>query len=122
MKNIIRQSLVVGGAVVALAGGAARADASETIKVNVPFAFTVRNQTLPAGEYLVRRDDTDPAVLLIQNVDRTHAGTFVLTNAAGGHDPTGDKSCLSFTRTGETYQLSSIWESPFEGHTVLGSK
>ena len=122
MKTIIRKSLVAAAAVLTIAGAAGRAEASEPMKVNVPFAFSVGNTTLPSGRYLVEREDSAPSVLRIQNLDGSHTSMFVLTNPSGGVDPAGDHPSLTFTRTGDTYHLSDVWNGPMEGHSVEGNK
>jgi hypothetical protein len=122
MNSIIRKSILSVGAVLLFAGAAGRAEASELMNVKVPFQFTVNGHTMPAGNYVVRRDDLDPSVMRIQGTGPAHTNVAVLTNMAGGQDPAGDKPCLSFSRTGTQYQLSRIWESGTEGHAVLGNE
>lgn len=118
----VKNLLLFASPVLMLVGAAPRVDASDLMKVNVPFSFVVHGQTLPAGQYRLQRDDMDPAVLRIQGVKGTHASMFVLTNGAAGHDPDGDKPALSFTRSENTYRLSTIWESATGGRTIVGKK
>jgi len=123
MNSIIRQSVVVAGAVLLLtAAGSTRADADETVTVDVPFPFNVQNKTLPAGHYIVQRADQDPAVLVIRGAKGTHGGVVVLTDTATGRDPEGNTPCLTFSRVENRYQLSGIWESGTGGHAVLGTE
>jgi hypothetical protein len=122
MKSIVKHSMVVGAALLLTAAGSTRAYAFETVTVNVPFSFNVENKTLPAGRYVVERADQDPAVLVIRGAKGTHGGAVVLTDAAAGQDPKGDKPCLTFSHVGNTYQLSRIWESGTEGRSVIGNE
>ena len=122
MRTIVRTSLLLAGTLVALGSGVARADAAEVIKANVPFPFVVHNETFPAGQYMLRRDDVDPAVLLIQGARGNHASMYVITNGAAGHDPKGDKPCLTFKRVENQYKLANVWESNLEGRTVTGEE
>jgi hypothetical protein len=122
MNQSMKLLLMFSIAIVVLSVGAARAEASDTIRARVPFPFVVHNKTLPAGQYLLLREDTDPAVLLIQEVGKPHAAAFVVTNGAAGRDPAGDKPCLTFTRVENQYRLSNVWESRNEGRTVVGKQ
>ncbi len=44
------------------AADTARASTSTVLKANVPFAFEVNGQTLPAGHYLIQREDDSSPV------------------------------------------------------------
>ena len=122
MSSIVKRSLLVAGAVLALGQGAARAADFRDITVNVPFPFVVENRVMPAGKYLLQRDDQDRSLLLIRSESGKRVGSYVLTYNAGGHDPSGDKPCLSFTRKEGKYELSSVWESKDDGVTVIEKK
>ena len=122
MNRILRTSLLLAGAVLLLDSAAARAVDFQNMTVKVPFPFVVRDKTLPAGQYLLQRDESNTSLLLIRNENGHHVGSFVLTNVAGGHDPEGDKACLAFTRQGDTYRLSNVWESRDDGISVIGKK
>jgi hypothetical protein len=122
MSSIVKRSLLVAGAVLALGQGAARAADFRDITVNVPFPFVVENRVMPAGKYLLQRDDQDRSLLLIRSESGKRVGSYVLTYNAGGHDPSGDKPCLSFTRKEGKYELSSVWESRDDGVNVIEKK
>jgi hypothetical protein len=122
MSSIVKRSLLVAGAVLALGQGAARAADFRDITVNVPFPFVVENRVMPAGKYLLQRDDQDRSLLLIRTESGKRVGSYVLTYNAGGHDPSGDKPCLSFTRKEGKYELSSVWESRDDGVNVIEKK
>jgi hypothetical protein len=121
MTRVLKPSLLLAGVFLMLTTGAA--NASEVMTVNVPFPFVVRHETFPAGKYLLERDDMSPSVMLIEGVKGNKAATFVATNAAAGHDPAGQKPCLTFARTEKNqYRLSNIWESGEEGRTVTAKE
>jgi hypothetical protein len=122
MSSIVKRSLLVAGAVLALGQGAARAADFRDMTVNVPFPFLVENRAMPAGKYLLQRDDQDRSLLLIRNESGKRVGSYVLTYNAGGHDPSGDKPCLSFTHKEGKYELSSVWESKDDGVIVIEKK
>ena len=119
MRNIIKKSAVLALVLLGLCAGSARA---AEVVVKVPFPFTVRKQTLPAGEYVVQRVGQDPSVLLIRgNGINDKARTIVMTGPAWGQDPAGDQPALTFTRHENQYRLSTIWDSRTDGRVVAGS-
>ena len=67
---------------VALAAGPALAMGPETLVVHVPFAFSVDNVTLPAGDYTVKPlSDVTQSVVEIRSEDGRY-GAFGLTTPA----------------------------------------
>jgi alkylation response protein AidB-like acyl-CoA dehydrogenase len=122
MSSMLKRSLLVAGAVLAVGQGVARASDFDNLTVNVPFQFVVENRLMPAGKYMLQRDDQDRSLMLIRAENGKRVGSFVLTYPAGGRDPKGDKPCLSFTRVGNKYELTSIWESRDDGMTVIEKK
>jgi hypothetical protein len=115
MRSILKKSAVFAVAFVVFNGATARAAG---VEVKVAFPFVVHGQTLPAGQYLVERDEGSSAVL-IRGMKGNHADTFVLTAPAAGHDPAGEKPALTFTRHESQYRLSSIWESGTDGYAIV---
>lgn len=122
MSSMLKKSLVVAGAVLALGQGAARAADFRDMTVNVPFPFMVKNKVISAGRYLLQRDDQDRSLVLIEGEKGNRVGAFVLTEQATGRDPKGDKPCLSFTRVGDKYELTNVWESRNDGISVVEKK
>ena len=122
MSSMLKRSLVVAGAVLALGQGAARAADFRDMTVNVPFPFMVNDKVMPAGRYLLQRDDQDRSLVLVEGERGNRVGAFVLTEQATGHDPKGDKPCLSFTRVGNKYELTNVWESRDDGISVVEKK
>jgi hypothetical protein len=97
--------------------GAGAASAQDLLTVKVPFAFEVRGQLMPAGQYSVRQDG---AVLVIRGEHGTRGNVFVLANPAGGQDPAGDTPVLTFVRNEKDYRLTGVWESKDRGEIVVG--
>ena len=85
------------------------ARAQEAMVVDIPFAFTAGNATLPAGEYRVQKMDRNSAVLLIHCWD-ARASALVITNAAQAKE-LQTESKLVFNRYGNRYFLSQVWTS-----------
>jgi hypothetical protein len=120
MRSFVRTGLMSAAALLLTAVGTARASTTEVAQAKVPFAFVVNGRTLPAGTYRVEREDMQSSiVLLIRDAKHQHVGTFVATIPDYGRDPAGSRPALSFTRQGNQYRLSGIWESPGEGWDVV---
>ena len=78
-----------------------------SMRVSIPFDFTVQGKTLPAGEYEVRRINDEPTGLLMRNLHAKHDNIVFET------EPKVDRSItkndeLIFTRYGDSYFLSEI--------------
>ena len=119
MWSMTKNAVLFATGLVMLAGGAASA---APVDIKVPFPFIVQGKTMPAGLYRVESDSDDPTVWLIEGEKGTHAGTFVLTRVASGHDPAGDEPALTFDKNESQYQLVGIWEAKAEGQEVTGTK
>jgi len=92
---------------VALASVPAFAMAPETLVVHIPFAFSVRNETLPAGDYTVRPiNDLDRNVLEIRSADGRHAVVVLTLDAAG--ERRGAAPQLVFDRYGKKGFLRAV--------------
>ena len=100
MRNFIRSLGVVA---LALAGFAANAEASDLVRVTVPFSFRAGGQVLPAGEFRISIDQRSSLV--------TISGKDVLTTillAAPGNSPHDQRSFLRFERYGDEWLLHEI--------------
>lgn len=70
--------------------------------VDVPFAFVVNGQTMPAGHYIVAASGDYHIRISTQS-----AGLNVITHSALRRDSYGSK--VVFHRYGDTYFLSAVW-------------
>jgi len=57
MQSIMRNAVLVAGALLLGVSGTARASATDVLHANVPFAFVVNRQSFPAGRYTGFRVD-----------------------------------------------------------------
>ncbi len=101
MKITIR-SLVLASAFLATAAFTVQTAMAATT-LNVPFAFTVGNQTCPAGHYIVERDANGGAVKL---VGATQSFTWGIH--PGDPAPTDSRVVLKFDDTESGRALSAI--------------
>jgi hypothetical protein len=108
MKNLLL--IVVTASFFGLVGGMpARAQVVDTIVADIPFGFTVRDTTLPAGEYYIKRiDSVDPGVMQISSADGAERLAFLVGSAQSVKRP--DQTKLVFDRVGDQYFLSEIFE------------
>ena len=71
MKKQALTAFMVLGLMITLAVTPATAQSnSHSMRIRIPFEFTVKDKTLPPGEYVVKRNVSDrPEMLLISSVD-----------------------------------------------------
>jgi hypothetical protein len=122
MRSIFRKEFILAGAMLFVVSGTAHAGMEPVVRTKVPFSFVVNGQTLPAGKYVIERDDLSLGTLLIRSDEKSKpGGVFVTTTPDGGHDPAGkSKPALMFTRVENQYRLTSVWDADDEGFDVLG--
>jgi len=85
------------------------ATAQVALKAKVPFAFTVADRALPAGEYTI--SSPDRGVIRLVSSEQ-HVITSIPV-ARGNKDPNG-KNALVFARYGKQYFLREIVSSTAE--------
>ncbi len=104
--------------IVAFAVATPMVHAQTIMTANVPFAFSVGQQQLPAGAYEVR--EVNSAATLIQNKDGKEK-SLALYHSAGPSK--ADETKLVFHRIGDHYFLTQIWTSTRgEGRELPESK
>jgi len=87
-------------------------------KVKIPFDFSIRDKTLPAGVYSVERIFQD--ALLIRSEDCQEACVSLTMPVRAKESP--ETGRLLFHRYGETYFLFQIWEpGSDDGRQILKS-
>jgi hypothetical protein len=97
-------SLVI---LVALGAMSAAAQAPDTLQVTIPFAFTVHNVALPAGDYRISRSADGSGLLAMQNIDTRQTVLFLASQT--GHSAAADRSSVAFLSGGADYSLADIW-------------
>ena len=115
MYSWLKTPVPLAAALIVLGAGAA--SAQDLLTVKVPFAFEVRGQMLPAGQYSVEQDG---GLLIIRGEHGTRGNVFVLSTPAGGQGPSGDTPVLTFQHYENGYRLASVWESKDLGEIVVG--
>ncbi|HET6976387.1 MAG TPA: hypothetical protein VFI24_08695 [Pyrinomonadaceae bacterium] len=88
--------------------GSAQAQLPGTeIRASIPFDFTVRGKTLPAGEYEITRIGDEPADLLMRNVNHKHENIVFETEPEVSRR-TPRRNVLVFNRYGDSYFLEEV--------------
>ena len=79
-----------------------------TLRTRIPFDFSVRGKTLPAGEYQIRRVYDSPDQLLISRLS-THEHEDAIFNTEPVQTMKApNKSVIVFHRYGDSYFLSEV--------------
>jgi len=100
MKRIIAFALYT---VLAVAASTALVAQQPAVKANIPFDFTVGDQSMPAGGYTFSSPGRN--IVQIQSTDRKHVG--LVASSASSHEPAASP-VLVFDKYGEYYFLNRI--------------
>lgn len=108
MKKLLL--VVVTLSLLGIAGHAVNAQVTDTIVADIPFDFTVRNTTLPAGKYTIKSlGPILEGTMEIRNEDSHKAIFFLAESAQAKEGPAHSE--LIFDRVGNQYFLSEIFET-----------
>ena len=105
MKTLNTMILSV-GAVALLGASGLRAQTTAT--ANIPFAFTVQNTTLPAGEYTMSEASQTGNLMSIRNPEAHQAIVVVAPGGDKAYRRAGDKNVLVFHKVGDRYFLAAV--------------
>jgi hypothetical protein len=89
----------------------ARAQTSQTIQFEAPFAFTTNNRTLPAGTYRIEPANDSRAVWTVRNSDDGSARFVLSASIVGKTD--GDVH-VTFRQYGDKYLLIGFKTASYE--------
>ncbi len=110
-------------AVVGLAAALAvpvQAQFTPRLRADVPFEFSVANQTMPAGEYVVSATD-NRVILVIQSTDRGSTAAVLSNPVQASQIQEGAR--LVFRKYGNSYFLAQIWASSTDtGRELIKSR
>jgi hypothetical protein len=109
MKKQIYISLITLGLLTALAATPVYAQFQTPIKLSVPFAFTVGDKTMPAGEYTLK--PANDAGLYSRLLIRSKDGKTVAIILTGVIQASAvqEEAKVTFNRYGDQYFLSQVW-------------
>lgn len=83
-----------------------QAQSGSKLEVNIPFEFQVGSQTLPAGEYSVKRLTQNSVLVRSRDGQRS---VVAQTPRAITADENGKQEKLVFNQYGNQYFLSQVW-------------
>jgi hypothetical protein len=111
----------LGFGLAAFSASPALAMADRTLVVHVPFAFSVDNVTLPAGDYTVHQvlHSDDPQLVEIQSTNGRYAALAVTVNREPL--PRGAQSDLLFDKYGHKEFLHEVRLSSVTGAVIMPS-
>ena len=93
-----------------------------TMRVAIPFDFIVRGETLPAGNYEIKRISDSPEGLIIRNVNEKRDHVIFETEPFETRE-IPDRSVIVFHRYGDTYFISGVFTAGEEtGQVVAPSR
>ena len=105
MKKIIGASMTLVMLLVATSFGKTTSDAK--ITAVIPFDFSVSQQVLPAGTYVVKQ--VGDGLYQIQSEDRHGPMASMQTTGLGSPTGTNNDTKLVFNKYGDKYFLSQFW-------------
>jgi len=90
------------------------------LKASIPFPFIVQGAQLPAGNYVIETEETNPLITEIRKVDGEKS-VLALTEPADGK---GDTKLvrLVFDKIGGEYFLTQIWTGDQWGKQISEAK
>jgi hypothetical protein len=91
---------------------------TQQLRLNIPFDFIVKGQTLPAGQYIAKRmGSIDDSVWTIQSAQ---GSAMFLTNPVESPNVAHNPS-LIFLQTGTQYSLVQVWDGAHFGRELMRS-
>jgi hypothetical protein len=113
MKTL--KSIIVSVGAVALLG-ASGLSAQTKATADIPFAFTVQDTTLPAGEYTMSAASASHDVMVIRNVETRKAILLLAPSNQTEYKGAQAKNVVLFHRIGDQYFLAEVKTDAVRGH------
>jgi hypothetical protein len=111
MKRLTIKALLV---FASLFGALPAFSSNTAVRAYIPFNFTVGQNLLPSGSYIISRDIW--GVVRIQNMDQSRTSASV-TTIGDAHSDSGDK--LIFRKYGDRYFLGKVSTSAISAHVPV---
>jgi hypothetical protein len=107
-KKIFRAALTCGLLTVVAAATAYAQLPGTAVRATIPFDFSVRGKTLPAGDYEIRRITDQPGGLIISNLNDRHERILFETAPVEARK-IANRAEIIFERYGDSYFLSEVF-------------
>jgi hypothetical protein len=108
MRNKVFSAALTCGLLAGMAAATYGQMPGMAVRVTIPFDFSVRGKTLPAGSYVIRRINDSPESLLISNINDNHKRALFETEYVEAKRAP-DSAEIVFHRYGDSYFLSEIF-------------
>jgi hypothetical protein len=109
-KGLVRVGLLIVATIVVTGASAKGQSLEGTMRVNIPFDFTVANKKLPAAEYSIQRAQQTSGDTIIQIISRDARSNIFRATIPLATETPMKKGTLLFHRYGESeYFLFQIW-------------
>src|SRR4029077_12029079 len=109
MRKRVFSAALTCGLLAAIAAATVYAQMPGTVlRTRIPFDFSIKGKTLPAGEYEIRRINDGPDLLVISNIRDRHERSIFETEPVEGHQIPW-RGEIEFHRYGDSYFLSEIF-------------
>jgi len=95
--------------------------AQSKVEANIPFDFTVKGKTMPAGRYQLARNLSAPDTIEISNVSGGRS-VLVVTYKALTAEPGAVEPRIVFNQYGNRYFFSELWTSDGAERSVTPAK
>lgn len=118
MKSRHAIVLIVAILVIGVTALFAAGPAEPAIRANVPFAFHVGNELMPAGQYQVSHINSRD-MLLIRGLESKQV---ILVHSVPSGKYADETAKLVFHRYGDTYFLRQVWIPNFNANELFQSK
>jgi hypothetical protein len=96
----------------------AYAQSSQPIQAKVPFAFTVQDTTLAAGNYRLTYSNT-ARILYVRGVEPTSSGAFLLATPESAPGASKESAKLVFQCHDKACYLAQVWQGNIAGDRRL---
>jgi hypothetical protein len=94
------------------------AQSGQPVQANVPFAFTVQDTTLLAGNYQLMYNNT-AHILTVRGLDRNSGAAFVIAQRTTASERSSRSGRLVFQCYGRSCYLAQVWHGGFDGNRGL---
>jgi hypothetical protein len=101
------KNIVLTAGMVALWGASALSAQTKAV-AGIPFAFTVQDTTLPAGEYTMSNSSPAHNLMLIRSVETRKAALVLTPGSGSAYRRSDDKSVVVFHKVGDRYFLAEV--------------
>ncbi len=91
-----------------------------SLNAKIPFAFTVGNRTLPAGQYQFKETEDARNISIVGKGVSAYAEVF--TRLAASMHTTPKDAHIVFDKAGDTYTLAEVWLPNEDGYVLNVTK